>query len=210
MAAALGNRDPLFWTDKLHESLIKIPMANYKYTINEWIWTAKTIQDEMNIVTALDPFHYGLLLQVLALVPPRGIQYDSYIAELEANIQAYPADLIAKMDKFNNPNPGFLESIIETAKSIGLDINHDKRNKLGMKLDLKINNKEIILYDKEDYIYMSHGYLNLKGTKDLLTHLKLKRQILRSIGTKPFEIPIGDWKDLSSEERKDYLSPLLK
>eukprot|EP00358_Blepharisma_japonicum_P001191 CAMPEP_0202952000 /NCGR_PEP_ID=MMETSP1395-20130829/35143_1 /ASSEMBLY_ACC=CAM_ASM_000871 /TAXON_ID=5961 /ORGANISM="Blepharisma japonicum, Strain Stock R1072" /LENGTH=83 /DNA_ID=CAMNT_0049660753 /DNA_START=55 /DNA_END=302 /DNA_ORIENTATION=- len=27
MAAAIGNREQLFWTDKLHESLIKIPMA---------------------------------------------------------------------------------------------------------------------------------------------------------------------------------------
>ncbi|CAG9332391.1 unnamed protein product [Blepharisma stoltei] len=209
MAAAIGNREQLFWTDKLHESLIKIPMANYRYTINEWIWTAKTMQDEEDFLVALDPFHYGLLQQVLALIPPKGVQYENYIKELEEKVNSYPPELIEKMEKPKKITPEFLESVIETSKSLGFDVNPNPTHILGMKPDLNINGKDILLYDKDDYIYLSKGFYQLSGTKDLLTHLKLKKQIIKASGRKTFDIFVGDWNDLTTqEEKKQYLSAL--
>jgi len=199
MAAASGYTDPYFWTEGILEKLASIPMRDFKYSLNEWIWTAKSVQEEEDQILAVDPFHFGLLMQILAMFPPKGSNYSHYIESLQAILDAYSSELKSKVFE-NTNNQKFVKEVKDFMHENSLSLEESK-SILSIKPDLVYQNKWVLLHTKEHYVYLTKGYQSASGSKDLLTHHKVKKHILKNLGVEVIEICKGDWNELQEAEK---------
>lgn len=208
MMASYKFSDDSIWSKKLLLLLSQIHMTDYHDTMNNWAVDIKHTDGVK--ASSVDPFHWGLLNQILALKLPASKDYKSYIDKLQKKLANYPDHITQKVSLPYEISSEFRSSVIGIAKGLNLTIDDTKsRNFLGMKMDMVINGKEVMFYDKCHYIYDSHEAKKLVGYTNLLSYHKVKKQILIKNEIPLIEIFKGKWMDLTSDEQKFYLKQIL-
>ncbi|CAG9325187.1 unnamed protein product [Blepharisma stoltei] len=201
--AAFEIKDREIWNEKLYQILLELPGVDIDLRLNKWS-RARDYSDKEQ-TRCLDPFDYGLLMQALALNPPQGAKHKVFLNKLKNLVKGKSENFIKKMGFRADIRPGFLESVKEVAKNLHFDIDDRERHFLGMKLDLKLGQKEILLYDKDHYLYKSNGYESRTGEKDMFKYWIMKKNILKAADIPFIEIYQGEWEKMLPEEQEEFL-----
>jgi hypothetical protein len=182
LVASVGVKDREFWNEKLLNKLRSVQLSQKPYLLNPWVWTARTLQDEEEFVTAVDNFHFALLGQVMNLVTS---EY--------------------KEGKFNfvQNSKEFLEDVLSTLNKAKADVEIiDNR--------LVANGKKVLLYENEHYCFKSPGFMSQNSHQGLLGPVKVERMVLEAKNIPYFEIFRGKWVGSSTRERLELVKRLIK
>lgn len=166
--------------------------------------------DKRKNVDCIDPLYFGYLIQALAYSPPTDLSYTDHIQKLNDKITQQPSEVVEKMAQPLLISPKFNESVKNAAYALNFTVDESSRQYLGMKLELKINDKEIILYDQEQYVYMTDGYNSCTGNNDVLNYYKMRTGILLDGNVPLIEIYRGDWEQLSQTSQESLLKILIE
>ena len=182
LVASVGIKDPSFWNEKLIKKLRSVQSTTNPYMLNPWIWTAKTLRDEEQFITAVDPFHSALLWQVLKLVVSGYNEPSSF--------------------KFAQASQEFEDDVKSVLKKSKAQVDHDGKY-------LQANGKKVILYENSSYSFQTQGFLSQNSFNGLLGPVKVEKMILDQSSTPYIEIFRGQWVAMSQSERLKKLKNLI-
>lgn len=183
LVASVGIKDPSFWNEKLINKLKSVQPTNNAYMLNPWIWTAKTLRDEEQFITAVDPFHSALLWQVLRLI-----------------VAGYnePSPF-----KFLNNSEDFEEDVKSVLKKAKAQIDFDGKY-------LEANGKKVLLYENSAYCSQTSGYSSQNSHDGLLGTVKVEKMIMDQHSVPYIEIFRGQWVAMSKDQRLNTVKSLIK
>lgn len=181
MVATLEIDDKTFWNSKLVSKLKSISLTSNPYTLNQWLWTAKTLREEEDFITGVDSFHYGLLRQVLNFVT------DDY-QELDY--------------QFSSNSKEFIDDVAKYAKI--LSASADLRDQ-----SLWINDKKIFLYENQHFVYQTPGYFKQIDHENLLGTARLQKIIHQKKDIQFAEIFKGHWIGMTPLEKTKHIEKIL-
>lgn len=212
LAAASGVRDNQFWSPKILKKLDSIVLdQSMDFKINEWYWTAKATQNEEAYFTSADSFHFLLLLQTLALMPPSNIEFKKYLQYLRMKLSNFDPKL--KMsDYYNFQNDStFTDSVYSLVKQHNPYAQTHYRNILYQPCDIILeDNHLLLLYSQPHYVYNSSGWESQNSTQDLLTPYKFNKEILLKQGYLVHEICQGEWNQMETQQKKDKIKSFIE
>ena len=181
MAAALGVSDKIFWNDKLLKKIRNIRVTPQEFSLNHWAWTAKTLREEEDVIEAVDPFHFALRMQVLAIVTGDFEEDNS---------------LVAKNSK------AFLEDVVNVLKNAGGDVKESDGR-------IEVNGRKVFMYENQHYVYGTSGFLKQSSAEGLLTTVKLQKVIEEKMGKQIIEVFRGQWMAMSTKEKLKMFTEIL-
>lgn len=184
MAASLGVDDKNFWTEKLIQKLQRVLISGQEFSLNQWAWTAKSLREEEEFVTAVDKFHFALLQQVLSLI--------THFYEEHEREQTY---------EFVKNSKDFSEDIVKYLKNTGKDVRVDHGK-------VSIDGRRVFMYEHQHYGYKTNGFYKQLDADGLLTPIKLQK-VIEDKRVKSLEIFKGQWIGLTSTEKAKKIEGLI-
>lgn len=212
LAAASGVKDNQFWSSKILQKLDSIPLdQSMDFKLNEWYWTAKAAQNDEGYFTSADSFHFMLLLQTLAMMPPTSIEFKRYLQYLRSKFNNF--DTKAKMSNYYNfhNDRAFLDSVHSIVKQQKPYAQTHYRNILYQPCDIILeDNHLLLLYSQSHYIYMSSGWETQQTTEDLLMPYRFNKEILLKQGYLVHEICKGEWDSMELSQKQDRIKNFIE
>jgi len=172
------------------------------FSLTPWYYQAVVVQNDETVATRLDTYHFGLMLNTLALVYGSTMSSAEAIEKARAKYRKVTQD--GRLDGFRYPvDPVFRAEVQEVAGTQALS---DQIDALGNTIDLLLPGKRaVLLLDKEDYVYSSKGYETQEGSEDLLRTITVKAEVLAMQDYEVKQLPRGLWRSMGKPERKAWL-----